>query len=512
MVRPQDLPQPVRNHPAHQLPLDGTGLHSPGPAAYGGYGVTEFDRDHRGGKFNSSRDKAMIPSSRGPMELSQRQISASTPGPIYNPHKVQTRLGSAFPRARRFDDAKLQRESATPGPGAFYDEEHNQSAIDAKHVSSTNGTLPRSKRRSLADPNNNPSAAEYSPNVAPTRIHHGGSSFPHASVKQRNARIVAKCETSDAQIAGHEELETAEKWTRPASAARPISIGRGPRFARDLRPGSADIGPGQYDSVTASSKFARHPPMIGFTMGTRAYKNYLTFQEMDREIAATGGGTSHQILPSTLSKRGVKLSPRRETAATTSGQRSTLNNNSSGSSPNLYNPDISQTRPNRNTGCSFPRANRFGPREPRPATANASVDENINIPSTLDTSHGAKIGTGKRFTMSVEQKECFHHPAPSDYSPKLPKRPESSAKSISNRNEKIGQLLKEAQITPGPKYDIVDLNILREPLSKPLSIGRAKRGLLEKKEDSNTPGVGTYDVPSDPRKKSSRSAILYLGA
>ena len=225
MERPRDLPLPVREHSAHQIPSDGTGLASPGPAAYDGYGVTRFDRDRRLGIFMSSREHCGIPTKRGPMAT----LKSSTPGPIYDVHApgAATRLSTAIARERRFAaDDRERRVQGGPGPGAYYDAALHQSTVDRAHVTSVVGTMPRADRLPFARGGGMPSAADYTPNVAPTRVHHGAVGFPTASVRHRNASAAAHCETSDVIFAGPEEIERAEAQTRRVHCAV-VAVGAG---------------------------------------------------------------------------------------------------------------------------------------------------------------------------------------------------------------------------------------------------------------------------------------------
>lgn len=525
MPFPSDVPQPVRFHPSHALPLPAmTDFASPGPQAYEGYGVTRFDRDHRGGTFASAQDRKQGP--RPPEFYDQQRRSrdhrtaSGSPGPKYDNHLFQpnrTRLLPSFGRAPRPCLKDLGAPgSGTPAPGAYFLDFDRSSTLDKRPVSSVVGTLPRAQRMPQDTTKmNEPSSADYKPNVAPCTPHHGGFSFPHGSVKHRVAKVSAAsrhCETKDASLPGHEELDRALLVTKPGRTT--VSIGREKRFSDvNQRAASGVISAGDYDAVQASRAIARGTigKSIGFALSTRdSQQKHMLPRGMDPDFLGLSPGPD--VLPSTLSKKGVRLSPPRPGSARSNSERQTRSREG-GNDPGAYNPSVDLARPGKPC-ISFPRSKRFTDGGKRAGT---DLDA-IVIPSTLDTKHGARIGTGKRFTLSAGERECFQHPAPNEYgTPKL-LRPSSSsgARSILHRHENIGQLLKESRDTPGAKYDVEEpLRRVKPNSALQLSFAAAKRGLLEakvgvKREDS--PGPGDYDVRGsyDAVSKKGGAAILYL--
>jgi hypothetical protein len=114
MVRPRDLPQPVRNHAAHENPADRYRC-APGPGAYYNSTHTSQSMAQNGRSFSkASRFR------RG--ESSQLDLLNVHPGPCYNPVLRNSQLSVSFkggPIGQRSSSAASRSTLDVPGPGAY---------------------------------------------------------------------------------------------------------------------------------------------------------------------------------------------------------------------------------------------------------------------------------------------------------------------------------------------------------------------------------------------------------
>ncbi|CUG72707.1 Hypothetical protein, putative [Bodo saltans] len=114
MVRPRDLPQPVRHHAAHENPADRHRC-APGPGAYHNHAQTSQSMARTGRSF-SKADRFRRTHS------TQLDLLSVHPGPCYNPVLHNSRLAVSFkggPIGQRSSSAASRSDMNVPGPGAY---------------------------------------------------------------------------------------------------------------------------------------------------------------------------------------------------------------------------------------------------------------------------------------------------------------------------------------------------------------------------------------------------------
>ncbi len=543
MPWPSDLPQPVRLHPPHQLPLFATEFSSPGPQAYD---VPAPGKCNRLGVFASAQDRKAGPRDLRYYEQQRRQqqnqrAASCTPGPIYDTHLyngARTRLAPSFSRAARPCLSNIGGGGTGPAPGEYYNGETWSSIRGVRPgstASSVAGTLPRARRMPVDTTRiDEPSPADYgAANISVTSrcVTHTGPSFPHGSVRDRVSTTPAaakRCQTTEATLAGHEELDRAELQTR---ANKPVvSFPRSKRFEIGYtRPSSGRISGGDYDAVEASraASDVLGSRAVGFAKSTRAaHAKHMLPRDSDPELAGFSPGPD--VLPSSLTKRGVRLSPQRldrpgtATAQRPSSARSYSTANSAGAAPGndpgAYTPNTALTKPNRGGGVSFPRSERF-----RDGTwRHLHQGEDIALPSTLDTKHGARIGSAKRFRPTDQERECFDHPSAAEYGVinVSPTRihhggPSFPHGSVRDRVSTTPAAAKRCQTTDATLagHEELDRAELQTRANKPVvSFPRAPRPCMRDLGKSDAPAPGDYEATRayDALHKKGGAAVLYL--
>ena len=180
MVRPPDLPQPVRQHESHESKLEQYRRRHPvpGPGAYHGTGINEFSKSRKLGFF--CYGSRFSPGQLDPSDLRTptcREQALDVPGPKYDPKSVSYREAVKFPRASR--DVRDARDD-NPGPGQYVGGEGGTNSLLVKEYWNRGVSFARSLReRPQIVPDASPAPGAYSP-VKPSR-HKGAAVFGSAA-------------------------------------------------------------------------------------------------------------------------------------------------------------------------------------------------------------------------------------------------------------------------------------------------------------------------------------------
>lgn len=278
MVRPRDLPKPVREHPAHENPAD-RHRWTPGPGAYHPVGFTSQSIQQEGRSFSKAARFRHQQASNFDI------LAAAHPGPCYNPASRDTRLSVSF-KGGTIGQRTSSRGAAAdaPGPGAYHPSDAPLSEVKcAPLIGFTKDT--RDHRSSAGGTGSTPGPGTYgmprkpSARQKPTAFF--GSSKRSGMLGGGDAVDVAPPLTSLAS------MERGIEATRPPVAPHirfPVSERRDPTSGRGPRNGG-DVGPGQY---TVADTYIR-PNSRGTGFGTPGRSGRFVSDSQQRRGGVLGG-------------------------------------------------------------------------------------------------------------------------------------------------------------------------------------------------------------------------------
>jgi hypothetical protein len=491
MVRPSDLPQPVKHHGSHDGTFRSNGV--PGPGAYGGNGIT----DHEKSKILGFVGRATrFPKGQlSPSDLTTtvtRDNFLDTPGAIYNPTERATRIPQTFSTAKRMAEDHRRGEL---GPGHYKPRAADTVSVA---VSFTKGLRPPPHRRQEG-----PSPAVYTPTLQPTGH---GSAFFTSQARIRESRETDDCPPLSALDAMDASLAVTKR-----KIGEPCSFSRAARFDGAHKPSSDNgrkaLGPGEYNVARANSVTRRATPSAGFGSGK---------QRVSPAAAATQA--PHYKLRSCDHLSGHSRAP---SAGFSKAARRALPNAYDTSLPgHLYTPAHTATETARPAG-------RFGTAQRMQASAAEKAHAAASGPPTANETAEAKnewvqdpakaVGFTKGLRPPLHNISTRGMPGPDVYLPLRPRRPDSAAQSFTKADRSksaAAEQLRAEAMSPGAKYD-PDFSLVEKPLALQASFSRAARATAVK---ARTPtakevgGGGTYQVSYAVIDKRPRSAVLYLGS
>ena len=467
MVRPKDLPQPVREHKPHDSLQDSykSGA-SPGPCAYDGLGVTVFNRSRKLGFM--------------PQAQRFRYKEDSTVGPIYNPTLSSTAIGISI-KGRH--DSSASKQSQGPGPGEY----NIPQQWEGHGVGFTQG-----KRNSFGRGTSAPAPGTYDP--AKPRIRNAPSAFIGSSTRATGSILSTSQRDCDPQIASLAAMDTALGATRTRAAQ--IGFAKSTRNASSSIHDDSHVGPGSYDAAASAKHTDRSVHGVVFGSATHTSGGPSTRKVVDPPLIAPPqlNASSQKVAAPAISfskatyERGLPMS-----ASVNSGSH-----NASVRAP-LSNVSYSQLDPSSKVipwRPSTAQASRFGTtsRSDQSSVGPGAVD----VKSTLG---GPQVSFSRGTRSAGARRDPS--PGPAAYSPQLPRRPESAAQSFT-KAKRQGIPVADEDAAPGPKYNpIVTPRLSIPAISFPKGCRDTRPSTAGSADASYSPVYSHVD-------KSSHGAILYL--
>jgi hypothetical protein len=458
MVRPKDLPQPVRDHKPHDSLGDSSrAAASPGPCAYDGYGVTVFAK---------SRKLGFIPQARR-----FRYSTEPSLGPIYNPQLPSSSGGVTLKGSR---DSK-QIKTPAPGPGEYT---INQS-WEGAGVSFTQG-----KRAMFGIASDAPAPGTYNP--VKLRIRNAPSAFFGSSARASGITGPEK-KDCDPPITSLEAMDSGLSATRPQSA----QIGFAKSKRSDVCESDPRLGPGSYDITAAAKHVDRsvHGVVFGAAPVSRASV------EVAPPIPAPPplNASSQKLASPAISF--PKASYVRGLPTTAAADNRPEGSSASSIRPPMANVSFSQVDPSSKVVAWRPAS----------STGRGSRAQMTPGPGAFEIK--SSIGSGPQigFTRGTRSAGARRDPSPGPaaYNVSLPRRPESAAQSFPRAKRTGLPVPGEREAVPGPKYTPVDTPKAGISFPKERRDGRPMTAVCGSLSASYSPTYSHVD-------KNPHGAILYL--